>query len=477
MTADPVRWLWAAVAFTLWLGIVAAVGWTRVHARRAAAARAASLAPVEGADALLVAYASQTGHAEELAWMTASSLSGAGVPARVAPLGDLDPGALKAAGRVLIVASTTGEGDGPDPMSGFMRRHMAGPADLSGVAYALLALGDRSYAQFCGFGRALDVWLQRSGAAPLFDRVEVDDGDAGAIRHWQHQLGSVTGHAVQADWTSPAYDRWRLAARTHLNPGSPGGEAWLLAFEPVDHSPAWVAGDIAEIGLPAPEGEPSPGSREYSVASLPTDGRVEFIVRRMIRPDGAPGLASGWLTRDLAVGGPVGMRIRTNRSFHGPAPELPLILIGNGTGLAGLRAHWRARAGVAHGGVWLMFGERTSAHDAFLDAELRADLASGALTRLDRAFSRDPGGGRYVQHLIDQNTDELAAWIDRGATILVCGSLEGMSQGVHAALETALGADSVVEIVAVRPRPSAASGCDRPPSTPARPGPSAPSPH
>ncbi|CAN7283530.1 sulfite reductase subunit alpha [Brevundimonas sp. LjRoot202] len=446
MTADPLRWLWAAVAVALWLGIVAAVVRGRARARRAAAARAATLAPHKGADALLVAFASQTGHAEELAWMTAASLSRADVPARVVPLGDLDPPALKAAGRVLIIAATTGEGDGPDPMSGFMRRHMTAPADLAGLSYALLALGDRTYADFCGFGRALDLWLQRSGASPLFDRVEVDNGDAGAIRHWQHQLGAVTGHAVEADWTPPAYDRWRLAARTHLNPGSPGGEAWLLAFEPVDHSPAWVAGDIAEIGLPAPDAGASPGSREYSVASLPADGRVEFIVRRMTRPDGSPGLASGWLTRDLAVGDTVEMRVRTNRGFHGPAPGVPLILIGNGTGLAGLRAHWRARAQRSHGGVWLMFGERTSAHDAFLDEELRTAVASGLLTRLDRAFSRDSGDGRYVQHLIAQHTDELAAWVDHGAAILVCGSLEGMSQGVHAALETALGADRLLAL-------------------------------
>jgi sulfite reductase (NADPH) flavoprotein alpha-component len=446
VTADPLRWLWAAVAVALWLGIVGAVVWARARARRAAAARASTLAPAEGSDALLVAFASQTGHAGELAWMTAASLSEAGVPARVVPLGDLDPEGLNASGRVLIIAATTGEGDGPDPMSAFMRRHMTAPADLSGLSYALLALGDRTYADFCGFGRALDTWLQRSGATALFDRVEVDDGDAGAIRHWQHQLGVVTGHAVQADWTPPAYDRWRLAARTHLNPGSPGGEAWLLAFEPVDHSPTWVAGDIAEIGLPAPEGEASPGSREYSVASLPVDGRVEFIVRRMTRPDGSPGLASGWLTGDLAVGDAVDMRVRVNRGFHAPAPEVPLILIGNGTGLAGLRAHWRARADRPHGGVWLMFGERTSAHDAFLDEELRTALRSGVLTRLDRAFSRDPGDGRYVQDLIVQNTDELVSWVNRGAAILVCGSLEGMSQGVHAALGTALGADRLLEL-------------------------------
>ena len=443
MTSDPIRWLWAAAAVALWLTIVAAVAWRRARSRRAALVRASALAPAAGSDALLVAFASQTGQAEELAWMTASSLSEAGVPARVVLLGDLEPADLRSAGRVLIVASTTGEGDGPDAMSWFARKHMTEPADLSGLSYGLLALGDRTYADFCGFGRALDQWLRRSGATPLFDRVEVDNGDAGAIRHWRRQLGVVTGHAVQADWTPPAFDRWRLVERTHLNPGSPGGEAWLLAFEPVDHSPDWVAGDIAEIGLP---GVPSPGSREYSVASLPADGRAEFIVRLMTRPDGSPGLASGWLTRGLAPGDPVDMRIRTNRSFHGPSPETPLILIGNGTGLAGLRAHWRARTGAAHGGTWLMFGERTSAHDAFLDAELQTALASGVLTRFDRAFSRDPGDGRYVQDLIVQHTDELVAWVDRGATLLVCGSLEGMSTGVQAALENALGVDRLLDL-------------------------------
>src|SRR5690606_3013154 len=126
---------------------------------------------------------------------------------------------------------------------------------------------------------------------------------------------------------------------------------------------------------------------------------------------------------------PVDMRIRVNRGFHGPTPETPLILIGNGTGMAGLRAHLGAREGHDHGEAWLMFGERTRAHDALLDAELQAALASGLLTRLDRVFSRDAGDGRYVQALIGEHADELIRWIDRGAAIYVCGSLEGMSKG------------------------------------------------
>jgi sulfite reductase (NADPH) flavoprotein alpha-component len=445
VTTDPVRWLWAALAVGLWLLTIALVRWSQARARRAAAGSAA-LAPAGDAPPVLVAFASQTGLAEELAWMTARSLSDAGTPARVVPLGDLQPAGLKAAGRILIVASTTGEGDAPDALSRFVRQSMKAPADLTGLSYGLLALGDRTYADFCGFGRALDGWLQRSGAAPLFDRIEVDDGDTSAVRHWQHQLALLTGSTVQADWTPPAYDRWRLVERTQLNPGSPGGEAWLLAFGPVDHAPAWVAGDIAGISLPAIDGQPAPGSREYSVASMPADGRAEFIVRLMHRPDGTPGLASGWLTRELAVGDAVEMRIRTNRSFHGPSPETPLILIGNGTGLAGLRAHWKARAARPHGGTWLMFGERTRAHDAFLDAELQAALASGSLTRLDRVFSRDAGDGRYVQQLVSEHAADLSAWVDRGATIFVCGSLEGMSTGVQAALEAVLGTERLLAL-------------------------------
>lgn len=440
MTHDPGRWLWAAFAVGLWLAVIALVRWSRTRARKTAEARAAALSPSGGSPAVLVAFASQTGLAEELAWMTARSLSEAGTPSRVGLLGELQPADLRAAGRLLFIASTTGEGDAPDAVSRFVRQSMSEAADLAGLSYGLLSLGDRTYADFCGFGRALDDWLQRSGAEALFDRVEVDDGDAGAIRHWQHQLGLLTASPIEPDWTPPAFDRWRLVERTHLNPGSPGGEAWLMAFEPVEHAPVWVAGDIAEIGLPVLPGRPASGSREYSVASLPADRRAEFIIRLMARPDGSTGLASGWLTRDLDVGGEAAMRIRTNRSFHGPAPETPLILIGNGTGLAGLRAHWKARAGQAAGPTWLMFGERTRAHDAFLDAELSAALASGVLSRLDRVFSRDADDGRYVQALIAEHAVDLHDWVRQGAVILVCGSLEGMSKGVHEALEAALGA-------------------------------------
>lgn len=437
MTEDPTRWLWAAATVVVWLALTA---WTVWRATRKPAVVAAP------PGATLIAVASQTGFGDELAGMTRKAFEDAGQPAVVKSFADIEAADLTSAGRVLFIASTTGEGDAPDSASGFVRKVMRGQADLSAVRYGLLSLGDRTYAEFCGFGRALEAWLESAGARSLFDAVEVDNGDAAAIRHWQGELSRLTGSVAAPDWAPPAYADWRLVERRLLNPGSPGEGAWHLAFKPVDGVLQWTAGDIAEVGVPSPEG--GLAHREYSVASLPADGRAEFLIRLMKRPDGTPGLASGWLTQTLEVGGIAPMRIRANRAFHGPEAATPMILIGNGTGIAGLRSHLKARAAQgATGGAWLMFGERTSAHDSFHDAELQGWLADGTLTRLDRAFSRDAGDGRYVQAIVTAEAQAVRDWIARGAAVYVCGSLEGMAGGVNAALEQALGAEVLQNLV------------------------------
>ena len=119
---------------------------------------------------ILVAFASQTGAAEAIAWRSANALIGAGRFVRVAPLGGLDPAALAEAGTLLVVTSTYGTGEAPDSAHAFVRRHMGARADFSGVSFAVLALGDRKYdATFCQFGRGLDRWLAEGGGRRLFD--------------------------------------------------------------------------------------------------------------------------------------------------------------------------------------------------------------------------------------------------------------------------------------------------------------------
>jgi sulfite reductase (NADPH) flavoprotein alpha-component len=462
--------------------------------RRAARREAQALSTGTGA-AVLVVHASQTGFAEELALATAKLLSDAGARVTLKSLAEVSTTDLATAGRALFVVSTTGEGDAPDTARRFIRDVMSAEPGLHGLSYGVLALGDSSYSHVCAFGRLLDGWLARHGATPLFDRVEVDDGDAAALRHWQGHVGVLAGVTDAPDWTRPRYGRWRLAERRPLNPGSPADAAFHIRLEAIEAA-TWSAGDILEVGprndpaevaallarlsldpatpvvaedgatlaealswrrlphdetapaTPAPKGAqalvdalPPLPHREYSIASLPADGGVELLVRAMKRADGKLGLGSGWLTAHAAAGTEIAARVRINRSFHAPEDDRPLILIGNGTGLAGLRAHLKARASAGRHRNWLVFGERTSAHDYFHRAEIEAWRDSGVLQRLDLAFSRDQDRKVYVQHRLMEAAEPLRAWVADGAALYVCGSLEGMSGDVHAVLVAVLGAD------------------------------------
>ncbi|HEY4559765.1 MAG TPA: sulfite reductase flavoprotein subunit alpha [Lysobacter sp.] len=445
---------------------------------------------------IVVAWASQTGFAHELAQHTVGTLDAAGTPAQAVPLDALDAATLPRVRRLLLIASTTGEGDPPDHALRFVRDSMSRDAALAGVDYGVLALGDRNYAHFCEFGRQLDQWLHRSGAHALFDRIDVDAGDAGALRHWQHHVGLIAGRTDLPDWSPPRYERWRLAHRVHLNPGSPGGAAFHLELEPPEGVALdWTAGDIAEIGprhaparveawlaahgldgdaritagdastlreallgarLPDTVDDRDPQAivdarvplphREYSIASVPRDGRVHLLVRQARQPDGTPGLGSGWLTHGAQPGDTIELRIRRNPGFHSPDAGTPLILVGNGTGLAGLRAHWRLRG--TQGRTWLLFGERTRACDFFHREEIEAALRDGVLERVDLAFSRDGDGPRYVQDALRLQADRLRNWIDEGAAIHVCGSLDGMAPGVDSVLREILGEERVETLLA-----------------------------
>ena len=175
----PWRMLAAAALVLLYLAMCGAIVVAQRRRRRQAARDAASLAG--GGATLLVAYASQTGSAEQLAWQTARSLHAAGIATRVVPLSELGEDALCQAERMLFIVSTYGEGDPPDDASLFAGRWLGRALPLSKLHHGLLALGDSQYVRFCGFGRALDQWLVQCGARPMFDRVEMDNGDEAAL--------------------------------------------------------------------------------------------------------------------------------------------------------------------------------------------------------------------------------------------------------------------------------------------------------
>ena len=481
-TANPLphSWQWAAVAVVVYAAVCAGLYWR-------SRPRGHDSGP-QGEDAWLLAWASQTGYASELAELTAQQLRAAGKAVRLRPLEQVDAAMLAQAQHALFIVSTTGEGDAPDHALHFLRGPMATSPDLSHLRIAVLALGDRSYAHYCAFGRQLDRWLQANQATPLWPRIDMNNADSNALNHWQDAIATETGHnELPAAPQPPQPSPWALQSRRQLNPGSQGGPVHHLQLTPADGAlPQWQAGDIALItpqhspqrvaqwmaifGLdgqqpmadgralaehlatvelpPAlPAGKPVDWAlklpalkpREYSIASMPSDGHLALLLRRLTGPDGNPGLGSAWLCDVIHPGQSTQLRIRSNPSFHPPGIDTPLVLIGNGTGIAGLRSQLRARIDAGATRNWLLFGERSRACDYHFGNELDAWHAAGQLQKLDTTFSRDNGSHRHVQHALAAQAEELKRWLDDGAVVMVCGSLKGMAPDVDAVIVQLLG--------------------------------------
>ncbi|AQR71916.1 nitric oxide synthase [Janthinobacterium sp. LM6] len=455
---------------SLGLPLFAITGWMlylgRRKAKRAVQAQRALLAGMPGKTdtglPTLVAYASQSGQAERLALESARALQQAGVAVDVQSLDQFDPAQLRQYERALIVASTFGEGEAPDGTRRFARLlQQTSGTPLAGLDFGMLALGDRHYSAFCGFGHALAQQLQTLGATPLFPLIEVDKHDPAALAGWSTALARCSGSAIDAIGVQEAasYGEWRLARRVLLNPGSQGGELHEITLTgPAGAS--WEAGALAEIIPCNADGSDGDASnahhapRSYSIASLPSDGELQLLVRQERHAgeeNQGHGLGSGWLTRFAPLDAAIRLRLQANPAFAPALVDVPCIYIGNGSGLAGLRSHLRARqrAGLARN--WLLFGERQQAFDSVCGAELQGWLDAGHLVRLDRVFSRDGADARkreYVQDRLRASAGELRDWLAQGAIVYVCGSLQGMAAGIDAVLQEMLGQEGLDALLA-----------------------------
>lgn len=180
--------------------------------------------------------------------------------------------------------------------------------------------------------------------------------------------------------------------------------------------------------------------RLYSIASsmIATPREVHLTIAPVVYAlygETRCGVATGQLCERMPVGARLQVYVQPNAHFRLPAPEVPIIMIGAGTGVAPYRAFLQERAEqMARGPAWLFFGERNCACDFLYEAELEAFRQSGVLTRLDTAFSRDGAEKVYVQHRLMARAGEVARWIEGGAHVYVCGDAAHMAPDVHASL-------------------------------------------
>jgi sulfite reductase (NADPH) flavoprotein alpha-component len=496
---------------------------------------------------LTILYGSESGNTEALAMKAKKLAAKQNFDARIVDMADADLATIAKSKNLIVYISTWGEGDPPQRAVDFHKALMAdGAPRFEGVRFAVLALGDTAYVNFCQTGKEIDARLEALGGTRVADRQDLDLDFQKAAAAWTDKALEIFAPAEPAANTvvhvdfkgAPAADEddeprftaenpieAEISALINLNGTGSTRETWHAEFAVDDPGFVYKPGDaiglypendpelaadllravglsgdaalakklstsfdITTLSRPLVDGyakltgrkdvaklledgelarfasdrqlidlfetfpeklasdqlvkllRPLPG-RLYSVASSlkAHAGEAHLLVgavRWTSHGRTRKGVTSTYLADRCKVGGKARIYIKPNRHFGLPADgDRPIIMIGAGTGVAPYRGFIEERAETgAKGRSWLFFGERNFTNDFLYQLEWQDHLASGALSRIDVAFSRDQPEKIYVQSRLWERREELLKWLDDGAHIYVCGDEKGMAKDVDTTL-------------------------------------------
>lgn len=304
-------------------------------------------------------------------------------------------------------------------------RHYEVDLTASGITYSA---GDSLAVHATNDPALVELILAQLGADP--DRAVADhDAPLGVLLtdHLEIRTPSRALQALVATRTADADAAAALRAEATAAPGS-----WYHGKDVLDllGLAEWDVDEVVDTLRPLQ-------FRDYSIASSPlvhpdsahlTLATVRYAAGGRIHG----GVASTFLAER---GDTLSVHLRPNHAFRLPAADVPIIMIGPGTGIAPFRGFLQERqATAAPGRSWLFFGDRRRTTDYLYRDELEAFVSSGTLSRLNLAFSRDSSAKLYVQQRMRENAAELFRWLQDGAHLYVCGDAERMARDVDTAL-------------------------------------------
>ncbi len=400
-------------------------------------------------DKATIIYATDTGNTKKISSDLSAHLKKLGIKIKLKAIETYQAADLAKEKFVIFLTSTHGEGDPPEVAESFYETVMEQELKLDKLNVAVLGLGDTNYKFYNQTAKDFHKRFTELGAKELVELSIYDLDYEDYLDEWFAKVTNALtlSGAKQTIAAAPAKKKksnkyqGEIINNILLNDVGSNKKTYHveIAAEDLEYQP----GDALGIKI----GNNSP--RLYSIASSleQTEDEVHLTVAKVEykneQGEQVTGLCSGYLA-EVKVGDKIDFYISKNNKFRLPDANKDIIMVGPGTGIAPFRAFMAERdAQAAVGKNWLFFGDQHARTDFLYQAEWQEYIASGLLTKIDLAFSRDQEEKIYVQHRIKENAAEVKSWLENGAYFYVCGDKEHMAKDVENTLIEILGEEQL----------------------------------
>lgn len=152
----------------------------------------------------IVAYGSASGNASKMARTFASYIGSTPTMLSMTSIQK-----MVKQGTAIIFCSTFGDGELPANAEKFVEQLQESKDDLSGLRYAVCALGSKDYPKFCAAGHLIDKLLVEHGARRILPIIELDyatqDKGEGVFEAWCPEIINAIGLKMPEIVIEPAY--------------------------------------------------------------------------------------------------------------------------------------------------------------------------------------------------------------------------------------------------------------------------------
>ncbi|HSD05958.1 PepSY domain-containing protein [Flavobacterium sp.] len=311
---------------------------------------------------------------------------------------------------LLLFTSTYGLGDAPSNATKF-ESLLNKFNQKQKINYSVIGFGSKSYPDFCGYAKEIDILLEDQQWAHRFiDLQTVNDKSTEEfvewVKHWNHKTTfSLATTPSLYNHIPKGLEKLMVLEKTSV---SDDEQTFLLTLRAGIRS-KFTSGDLLAI-YPANDNR----ERLYSISN--NKGNIQLAVK--LYPHG---LGSEFLY-NIAIGDVIKARIITNHAFHFPKKAKKVALISNGTGIApflGMIEQNKKKVDIE---LYCGFRQKTkiTSHYEQFASEM---IEKGQLKNLHLAFSREQDH-HYVMDLIKRDKDFFIDLLKNDGVIMICGALK-----------------------------------------------------